>query len=159
MVACIENSTAYVDSTGEHVWTQQLAAQWHEKAMANKAIVYPSSNHIRRDAEATTDHPPMRRGVQPPGPDDAASRAEAAPSSWTRLLLYSTYLDRLQRGHHRKHPRRSGDVLAPADDGRQQAPRDLYARRGTASAPSPSGPSRPTGSLPGQPHLQPVSHG
>ncbi|RHZ48086.1 hypothetical protein CDV55_101663 [Aspergillus turcosus] len=41
VVACIENSTAYVDSTGEHVWTQQLAAQWHEKAMVNKAIIIP----------------------------------------------------------------------------------------------------------------------
>lgn len=39
MAACIENSTAYVDSTGEHIWTQQLAAQWHDKALANKAIV------------------------------------------------------------------------------------------------------------------------
>ncbi|EAW24049.1 putative saccharopine dehydrogenase [Aspergillus fischeri NRRL 181] len=39
--ACIENSTAYVDSTGEHVWTQQLAAQWHDKAIANKAIIIP----------------------------------------------------------------------------------------------------------------------
>ncbi|GFF28049.1 putative trans-acting enoyl reductase MT2525 [Aspergillus udagawae] len=41
VVACIENSTAYVDSTGEHVWTQHLAAQWHDKAMANKAIIIP----------------------------------------------------------------------------------------------------------------------
>ncbi|KAE8390076.1 hypothetical protein BDV23DRAFT_183774 [Aspergillus alliaceus] len=41
VAACIEHSTAYVDSTGEHVWTQQLAAQWHEKAMADKAIIIP----------------------------------------------------------------------------------------------------------------------
>ncbi|GIC89803.1 uncharacterized protein Aud_006231 [Aspergillus udagawae] len=41
VVACIKNSTAYVDSTGEHVWTQHLAAQWHDKAMANKAIIIP----------------------------------------------------------------------------------------------------------------------
>ncbi|KAF4230203.1 hypothetical protein CNMCM6805_000838 [Aspergillus fumigatiaffinis] len=41
VVACIENSTAYMDSTGEHIWTQQLAAQWHDNAMANKAIIIP----------------------------------------------------------------------------------------------------------------------
>ncbi|PYH74392.1 uncharacterized protein BO88DRAFT_439877 [Aspergillus vadensis CBS 113365] len=41
VTACIEKSTAYVDCTGEPVWTQQLAAQWHEKAMANKAIIIP----------------------------------------------------------------------------------------------------------------------
>ncbi|KAJ5913143.1 hypothetical protein N7504_002026 [Penicillium tannophilum] len=41
VAACIEHSTAYVDSTGEHVWTQQLAAQWHDKAIANKAIIIP----------------------------------------------------------------------------------------------------------------------
>ncbi|GKZ22572.1 hypothetical protein AbraIFM66951_006443 [Aspergillus brasiliensis] len=41
VAACIEHSTAYVDSTGEPVWTQQLAAQWHDKAMANKAIIIP----------------------------------------------------------------------------------------------------------------------
>ncbi|KAE8132767.1 hypothetical protein BDV38DRAFT_274879 [Aspergillus pseudotamarii] len=41
VAACIEHSTAYVDSTGEHIWTQQLAAQWHEKAMAHKAIIIP----------------------------------------------------------------------------------------------------------------------
>ncbi|KAJ5787845.1 hypothetical protein N7457_002835 [Penicillium paradoxum] len=39
--ACIEHSTAYVDSTGEHIWTQRLAAQLHEKAMVNKAIIIP----------------------------------------------------------------------------------------------------------------------
>ncbi|GFF76022.1 hypothetical protein CNMCM8927_004782 [Aspergillus lentulus] len=41
VIACIENSCAYVDSTGEHVWTQQLAAQWHDKAVANNAIIVP----------------------------------------------------------------------------------------------------------------------
>ncbi|KAE8367466.1 hypothetical protein BDV27DRAFT_71896 [Aspergillus caelatus] len=41
VAACIEHSTAYVDSTREHIWTQQLAAQWHEKAMAHKAIIIP----------------------------------------------------------------------------------------------------------------------
>ncbi|GIJ85574.1 hypothetical protein Asppvi_004433 [Aspergillus pseudoviridinutans] len=41
VVACIENSTAYVNCTGEHVWTQQLAARWHDKAMTNKAISSP----------------------------------------------------------------------------------------------------------------------
>ncbi|CAK37210.1 hypothetical protein CBS115989_2542 [Aspergillus niger] len=41
VAACIEHSTAYVDSTGEPVWTQQLAAQWHDKAIANRAIIIP----------------------------------------------------------------------------------------------------------------------
>ncbi|OGM41115.1 saccharopine dehydrogenase [Aspergillus bombycis] len=41
VVACVENSAAYVDSMGEHIWTYQLAVQWHEKAMANKAIIIP----------------------------------------------------------------------------------------------------------------------
>ncbi|KAF7179692.1 hypothetical protein CNMCM7691_008741 [Aspergillus felis] len=67
VVACIENSTAYVDSTGEHVWTQQLAAQWHDKAMANKAIIIPQC--------AVESSPPdlltlllARRLRRPPGP-------------------------------------------------------------------------------------------
>lgn len=76
-----------MDSAGEHVWTQQLAAQWYEKAMARKAIVSLPlhRNDAGRDPNVA-DHPSMRRGVKSPGPHDATSRAEAAPSS---LLVMS----------------------------------------------------------------------
>jgi hypothetical protein len=37
--ACIDNSTAYVDTTGEHVWVHEMTTKLHEKAQGKGVIV------------------------------------------------------------------------------------------------------------------------
>jgi hypothetical protein len=39
--ACIDNSTAYVDTTGEHVWVHEMTSKLHEKARIKGVIVSP----------------------------------------------------------------------------------------------------------------------
>ncbi|CEJ83114.1 hypothetical protein VHEMI03141 [[Torrubiella] hemipterigena] len=39
--ACIRNSTAYVDSTGEHTWSHEIATTLHDEAVSHKAPIIP----------------------------------------------------------------------------------------------------------------------
>ncbi|OBT75967.1 hypothetical protein VF21_05749 [Pseudogymnoascus sp. 05NY08] len=39
--ACLSNRTAYVDSTGEHVWANEIAARFHDQAHAQNTIIIP----------------------------------------------------------------------------------------------------------------------
>ncbi|KAK2603640.1 hypothetical protein QQS21_004221 [Conoideocrella luteorostrata] len=39
--ACIRQSTAYVDSAGEHTWSHEIAATLHDRAIAQKAPIVP----------------------------------------------------------------------------------------------------------------------
>ncbi|KFY37266.1 hypothetical protein V494_04847 [Pseudogymnoascus sp. VKM F-4513 (FW-928)] len=39
--ACIRNRAAYVDSTGEHVWVNEIAARFHDQARAQNTIIIP----------------------------------------------------------------------------------------------------------------------
>ncbi|KAA8645743.1 uncharacterized protein ATNIH1004_007162 [Aspergillus tanneri] len=41
VAACIRHSTAYIDSSGEHVWSHYLATEYHDQAVARNAIIIP----------------------------------------------------------------------------------------------------------------------
>jgi hypothetical protein len=61
--ACIEHSTAYVDCTGEHVWANEIATKFHEKAQARNAVVSILPKYTFFSANILLDNSPVCCGV------------------------------------------------------------------------------------------------